>query len=142
MEDSEARALLTRAENVAVVGLSDKPERDSNEIARYLQSVGYRIIPVNPMVPSVLGERSFPSVAAIPPEIRIDIVDVFRRSDQVGPVVEEAVDRRVPLVWLQLGVESADAAARAKSAGIGYVEDRCIMVEHRRLGIPPRERPS
>jgi len=136
--DAELRDVLSRARTIAVVGLSDKPERDSNEVARYLQAQGYRIVPVNPMVPEVLGERSYPSLAAIPSEIRVDIADVFRRSDQVPPVVDEAVARRVPVIWMQLGVEHADSAAKARASGATVYENLCIMVQHRRLRIPPK----
>ena len=139
-DDDRVREILTRAETIAVVGLSDKPERDSNEVARYLQAVGYRIVPVNPTVPDVLGERSYPGLTAIPPEVRIDIVDVFRRSDQVVPVVAEAIARRVPTVWLQLGVANAEAEALARNAPVAYFENRCLMVDHRRLRIPPKRR--
>ncbi|MFI5415531.1 MAG: CoA-binding protein [Candidatus Lutacidiplasmatales archaeon] len=142
-DDARVRDILTRAETIAVVGLSDKPERDSNEIARYLQSVGYRIVPVNPLLPQVLGEPAFPSLSAIPPDVRVDIADVFRRSDQVVPIVQEAIDRRIPTVWLQLGVANAEAAARAGAAGsLAYFENRCIMVEHRRLKVPAKRRPA
>ncbi|HXQ94362.1 MAG TPA: CoA-binding protein [Thermoplasmata archaeon] len=137
-EDLRMRDILTRAETIAVVGLSDKPERDSHQIARYLQSVGYRVVPVNPMLTEVLGERSYPDVHSVPSEIRIDIVDVFRKSDQVGPVVGEAIDRRVPTVWMQLGVTNPEAAAKARSAGLVCYEDLCIMVQHRRLKVPPK----
>ena len=135
--DAELRNVLSRARTIAVVGLSDKPERDSNEVARYLQSQGYRIVPVNPMLSEVLGERSFPSLSAIPPEVGVDIVDVFRRSDQVPPVVEEALARGVKVVWMQLGVEHAEAAAKARTAGVTVYENLCIMVQHRRLHIAP-----
>ncbi|MGD0587561.1 MAG: CoA-binding protein [Thermoplasmata archaeon] len=131
--DSELRDVLGRSKTIAVVGLSDKPERDSNEVARYLQSQGYRIIPVNPMLTEVLGERAYPTLAAIPTETRIDIVDVFRRSDQVPPVVDEAIARAAPVVWMQLGVENAEAAANARAAGLTVFENLCIMVQHRRL---------
>ena len=135
--DEEMRDVLTNARTIAIVGLSDKPERDSNEVARYLKSQGYRILPVNPMITSVLAERSYPSLSAIPRDLAIDIVDVFRRSDQVPPIVDAAIARHPRVVWMQLGVEHAAAAARARSAGILVYEDRCIMVEHRRLQIPP-----
>jgi len=131
--DSELRDVLARATTIAVVGLSDKPERDSNEVARYLQSAGYRIVPVNPMLTEVLGEKAYPSVAAIPPDVRVDIVDVFRRSDQVPPVVDEAIARGAKVVWMQLGVENAPAAAKARAAGVTVFENLCIMVQHRRL---------
>jgi len=135
--DEEVRALLTRARTIAIVGLSDKPDRDSNEVARYLIGQGYRIVPVNPTVPEILGARSYPSLSAIPSDVRIDVVDIFRRSDQVPPVVDEAIARRAPAVWMQLGVEHAGAAARARAAGAVVLENRCIMVDHRRLKIPP-----
>lgn len=133
----ELRAILSRARTIAVVGLSDKPERDSNEVARYLQAQGYRVVPVNPTIPEVLGERSYPSVAAIPPDVHLDIVDIFRRSDQVPPVVEEALARGVRTIWMQLGVEHPEAAARARGTGATVIENHCIMVEHRSLGLPP-----
>ncbi len=137
LSDRELTEVLSRARTIAVVGLSDKPERDSNEVARYLQSVGFRIVPVNPMLPRALGETSYPSVAAIPSDIPIDIVDIFRRSDQVPPVVDDSVRRGAKVLWMQLGVEHAEAAARARVAGATVIENRCIMVEHRRLRIPP-----
>ena len=139
--ESELRSILTHARTIAVVGLSDKPERDSNEVARYLQRQGYRIVPVNPMLTEILGQRAYPSVAAIPAEVPVDIVDIFRRSDQVPPVVDEAIARGAKVVWMQIGVEHPEAAARARAAGATVVQNQCIMVEHRSLGIPavPRE---
>jgi len=138
--DATLHDVLARARTIAVVGLSDKPERDSNEVARYLQSVGYRVVPVNPMLSEVLGERAYPSLAAIPPEVTVDIVDIFRRSDQVPTVVDEAIARGAPVVWMQLGVEHAEAAAKARAAGITVFENLCIMVQHRRLraSLPSR----
>ncbi len=131
--DAELRDVLGQARTIAVVGLSDKPDRDSNEVARYLQAQGYRIVPVNPMLSEVLGEKAYPSVSAIPPDVRVDIVDIFRRSDQVPPVVAEAITRGVNVVWMQLGVENAEATAKARGAGVTVVENLCIMVQHRRL---------
>jgi uncharacterized protein len=136
--DATLREILTRARTIAVVGLSDKPERDSNEVSRYLQSQGYRIIPVNPMIPEVLGEKSYASLSQIPENIRVDIADVFRRSDQVPPVVDEAIARRIPTVWMQLGVEHAPAASKARAQGMTVIENLCIMQTHRRLGMGPR----
>jgi predicted CoA-binding protein len=135
--DEVLRGLLERARTIAVVGLSDKPERDSNEVARYLQGQGYRIIPVNPGVSEVLGEKSYPSLLAIPASERLDIVDVFRRSDQVGPIVDEALVRDAGAIWMQLGVENAPAAAAAEARAVPVVQDLCIMVVHRRLHIGP-----
>lgn len=136
-DDREIREVLTRARNIAIVGLSDKPERDSNEIARYLQSQGYRIIPVNPLVPSILGETSYPSVSAIPESTLVDLVLIFRKSDQVPPIAEEAIQRGVPAVWMQLGIENAEAAASVRGSGGVAFENLCIMTQHRRLGISP-----
>jgi uncharacterized protein len=138
--DVELRDVLGHARTIAVVGLSDKPERDSNEVARYLQTQGYRIVPVNPMLTEVLGEKSYPTLSAIPPDVKVDIVDVFRRSDQVPPVVDEAIARGDKVVWMQLGVEHPAAAAKARAAGLTVVENLCIMVQHRRLrgSLPPR----
>ncbi|HTT34975.1 MAG TPA: CoA-binding protein [Thermoplasmata archaeon] len=138
VSDDAIRAVLERARTIAVVGLSDKPERDSNEVARYLKAQGYRVVPVNPILSEVLGERSYPSLAAIPAGTPIDIVDIFRRSDQVPPVVDEALARGVGFVWMQLGVENPAAAAAAAARGVPVVMDRCIMQEHRRLRIAPK----
>jgi len=138
--DADLRGVLSTARTIAVVGLSDKPDRDSNEVARYLQSQGYRIVPVNPMLTEVLGEKAYPSLSAVPPDVKVDIVDVFRRSDQVPPIVDEAIARGDKVVWMQLGVENAAAAAKARAAGLTVFEDLCIMVQHRRLrgSLPPR----
>jgi uncharacterized protein len=136
-DDREIREVLTRARNIAIVGLSDKPDRDSNEVGRYLQSQGYRIIPVNPNLPSVLGETSYPSIAAIPESTLVDVVVIFRHSDQVPPIAEEAMARGVPAVWMQLGIENPEAAANIRSSGGVAFENLCIMTQHRRLGISP-----
>lgn len=135
--DEELRAILTGARTVAVVGLSDNPERDSNQVARYLQGQGYRIVPVNPAVPELLGERSYPSLAAIPAGVRVDVAVVFRRSDAVPAIVDEAIARGIPTVWMQLGVEHAAAAANARAHGLRVVENTCSMATHRRLRLPP-----
>ena len=138
LDETVTRDILTRARTIAVVGLSDKAERDSNEVARYLMSKGYRVIPVNPMLPEILGERSYPSLSAVPESIPIDIVDIFRRSDRVPPIVEEALARKIPTIWLQLGVESPEAAAKARAGVTHFYQNTCIMQDHRRLGIPAR----
>lgn len=135
--DAELREVLSRARTVAVVGLSEKPDRDSNEVARYLRSQGYRVVPVNPMVPEILGERSYPSLSAIPREVRVDIADVFRRSDQAPAIAQEALRRGIKVVWMQLGVDSPEAASIVRDAGGIAVENLCIMGQHRRLGLAP-----
>ena len=127
------RRLLTDARTIAVVGLSNNPDKDSHRVARYLQDHGYRIIPVNPTALEILGEKAYASLPDIPPEISIDIVDIFRKAEDVGPVVDEAVKRRPKTVWMQLGIVNGEAAAAARKAGIPVVMDKCIMVEHARL---------
>jgi len=131
VNDREIRQLLETSKIIAVVGLSDKPERDSYRVAEYLQRQGYRIIPVNPTVDAVLGEKSYASVSDIPASV--DIVDIFRRSDAVGPVVEDAIAAGARAVWMQLGIENEEAAQAAEAAGLQVVMDRCIKIEHARL---------
>jgi uncharacterized protein len=135
--DAETRNLLSRARTIAVVGLSDRTDRDSNQIARYLLSQGYDVLPVNPNVTEVLGHRSFASLRDIPSDRRIDIADIFRRSALVGPVVEDAIARGVGAIWMQLGVQNEEAAAAAQTHGIPVYQNLCIMQEHRRLHIGP-----
>jgi len=127
------RALLREARTVAVVGLSPKPERPSHGVARYLQRAGYRIVPVNPGHDEILGERSYRTLADAARDHAIDIVDVFRRSEHAGAVVDEAIAIRPKLVWLQLGVVDEAARARAEGAGISIVMDRCLAIDHRQL---------
>jgi len=129
------RALLEDATVVAVVGLSADPARPSHGVARYLQRVGYRIVPVNPNLTTVLGERAYPSLTHAAAEQRIDVVDVFRRSAFAGAVVDEAIAAQARLIWLQQGVVDPAAAARASAAGIPFVMDRCLAVDHQLLEV-------
>ncbi|MCI4319624.1 MAG: CoA-binding protein [Thermoplasmata archaeon] len=144
MEESDeaTRDLLTRARTIAVVGLSDNPERDSHGIAKFLQLQGYRIVPVNPKLTRVLGERAYPSLTAIPPPVKVDIVDIFRRSEEVESVVDAALQRGVGAVWMQLGVSNEPAAAKVRARGLPVYQNRCIMVEHRRLRVPSAGPPT
>ncbi|HEU0021525.1 MAG TPA: CoA-binding protein [Dehalococcoidia bacterium] len=112
---------LRNSKTIAVVGLSDNPERTSYRVARYLQDQGYRIIPVNPMISEVLGERSYPDLKSVPEPI--DMVDIFRRSELVPPVVDEAIEVGARYIWMQDGVTHPEAAARAEAAGIPVVMD-------------------
>jgi uncharacterized protein len=123
-----ADKILTSARTIAVVGLSPDPRRPSHGVARYLQRVGYRIIPVNPNLDEVLGVRAYPSLRQVPEPI--DVVDVFRRSEFVGPIVDDAIAIKASAVWLQDGVVDEDAAARARAAGLDVVMDDCIMRRH------------
>ena len=125
------RQILETAKTIAVVGLSDKPDRDSYRVAKYLQDHGYRIIPVNPLVDEVLGEKSYAAVTDIPEQV--DIVDVFRRSEATPPVAQEAIDAGAGTLWLQLGIANDEAASMAEAAGLQVVMDSCIKVEHAHL---------
>ncbi len=126
----EITELLKRAKTIAVVGLSDSPLRPSHGVAAYMQSQGYRIIPVNPTIKGALGEKAVGSLSDI--REKIDIVDVFRRPEGVPEVVDEAIKLGVPAIWLQEGVIHEDAAAKARQAGMFVVMDKCILKEHRR----------
>ncbi len=127
MEEIAAR-ILTEFRRVAVVGISDRSERDSYRVAAYLKRAGYTIIPVNPNVATVLGERCWPSLEAAPKPI--EVVDVFRRSELVDPVVDEAIRVGARAVWMQDGVVNEAAAARARAAGLLVVMDRCMLRDH------------
>ncbi|CAN5552684.1 CoA-binding protein [soil metagenome] len=130
--DEEIKTLLQEARNVAVVGLSDKPYRTSHAIARALQDFGYRIFPVNPNLNGpVLGEKSYSTVAEI--EEQIDIVNVFRRSETVSPVAEDAVASGSKALWMQLGVINSAVADHATENGLTVVMDRCIKVDYANL---------
>ena len=134
-EDEAVRNLLRGARTIAVVGLSPNMQRPSNSVARYLQRSGYTIVPVNPGHTEILGETSYPSLSDAAREHAIDIVDVFRRSELAGAVVDEAIALRPApkLIWLQLGVVDSAAQARAARAGIPFVQDHCIAIEHSHL---------
>jgi uncharacterized protein len=133
MADDKALAdLLRSAKTIAVVGLSSKPTRASFGVSRFLQRHGYRVIPVNPNEQEVLGERAYPSLKDVPDEI--DIVDIFRRSSNVPPIVDDALQLRgIRCIWMQEGVVNREAAKKAESAGIPVVMDRCILKELARL---------
>jgi predicted CoA-binding protein len=128
----EVRRMLRDAKTIAVVGLSEKPGRDSHRIAVYLREHGYRVIPVNPSLRGeVLGEKVYPDLASVP--VPIDIVDVFRRVDAIPAVVDEAIAVGAKAVWMQLGLAHNESAEKARAAGLKVVQNKCIMVEHRHL---------
>ena len=124
--------ILSEAKTVAVVGISDKPERPSNAVARYLQGRGYRIIPVNPLLTEVLGEKAYKSLSDIP--AKVDLVDVFRKSEDVPPIAEEAIRIGARFFWMQEGVVSENARDRLERAGIPVVMDLCIKKEIAKRG--------
>jgi hypothetical protein len=122
--------ILRVAKTIAVVGLSSNPMRASHGVAEYLKAAGYRIIPVNPNETEVLGERAYARLEDVPEPV--DIVDVFRRAEEVPAVAESAIGIGAKVLWMQLGIENAEAAERARAAGLVVVEDSCLMVEHKR----------
>ena len=122
--------IIETCKTVAVVGLSPRPNRDSYAVAQYLQSQGYRIIPVNPSVEEVLGEKSYPDLKSIPEPV--DVVDVFRRPEEVLSLVEQAVQIGARAVWMQIGVVNQEAAALARAAGLMVVMDMCLECEVRK----------
>ena len=121
--------LLARARTIAVVGLSNRPVRPSHGVALYMQTQGYRIIPVNPTISQALGERSYPSLLDVPE--KIDIVNIFRRPEFVEEIVEQAIQLKIPAVWMQEEVIHQKAAQEAEKAGLFVVMDLCILKEHR-----------
>jgi len=123
--------VLTQSRTIAVVGLSDNPMRASHGVSAYMQAQGYRIIPVNPHCDFVLGEKAYPSLLDVPE--KIDIVNIFRRSEFVPPIVDQAIQLKVPAIWMQETVIHEQAAQKARATGIFVVMDECILKEHRKL---------
>jgi predicted CoA-binding protein len=132
--DSELKELMTNASTIAVVGASSNPEKSSYGIMRKLQSVGYKVIPVNPRETEVLGERAYASLIDVP--VPVDIVDVFRRSEDTPPVADEAVKIGAKVLWLQSGISNEDAATRAVAGGLTVVMNSCLGTMHAVLRVP------
>jgi len=127
----ELRSILAAAKTIAVVGISDKTDRPGHAIPAYLQEQGYRIIPVNPRLSEVLGEQTYASLLEIPGPV--DVVEIFRRAEDVPPVVEDAIAIGARVVWMQTGIVNEEAAARARAAGLSVVMDTCMGATHRLL---------
>ena len=128
-ESDPIRDLLTRAKTIAVVGLSDSPLRPSHGVSAYMQAQGYKIVPVNPKISEALGERSYPSLLDVPD--KIDIVNIFRRREFVEEIVEQAIQLKIPAVWMQEEVINQRAAEKARKAGMFVAMDLCILKEHK-----------
>jgi predicted CoA-binding protein len=131
--DEVVREILSRRRSIAVVGCSPDPGRDSHHVAELLIEKGHEVFPVNPLVERVLGRVCYPDLGSIPGGV--EMVDIFRRSEHVGPIVDEAIGLGARIIWMQLGVIDEAAAARAVSAGLEVVMDRCPAIEYRRLRI-------
>jgi predicted CoA-binding protein len=135
----DAEAVLRSARRIAVVGVSERPERPSHYVAQYLIDMGYEVVPVNPGLARVLERPCYPDLRSVPAPI--DLVDVFRRSELVPPVVAEAIAVGAKAIWMQDGVVHEEAAALARAAGLTVVMNRCVLRDHRALGLPPRVEP-
>ena len=134
----ELRRILGSCKTIAVVGLSPQWHRPSFFAAKYMQAHGYRIVPVNPAATEILGERCYPSVteaakALLKDSVTIDMVDCFRRTEDIGPIADEAIAIGAKCLWQQIGVKNEEAAAKARAAGLETVMDRCVKIEHARL---------
>jgi predicted CoA-binding protein len=128
---STEHQILQESRVVAMVGLSDNPLRPSHRVASYLQNHGYRVIPVNPSLSEFLGEKAYPDVASIP--FPVDVVDIFRKAEDVPPIVEQAIAKRAKAVWMQEGIVNEEAAALARRAGLKVVMNHCMLREHSRM---------
>ena len=117
--------------NIAVVGISDNPERPSYDVASFLEEHGYNIIPVNPTLTEWKGKKCYPDLKSIP--VKVDVVDIFRRPEAIPPIVDEAITIKAKAVWMQLGIVNEEAAAKARAAGIEVVMDKCMKIEYNRL---------
>jgi uncharacterized protein len=130
-DEGAAAQLLKSAKTVAVVGISDKEDRDSNRVAKYLKNHGYKIIPVNPKLKDVLDEPCYPDLKSVPEHI--DVVDIFRSTDAIPSIVDEAIAVKAGSVWMQLGLAHNEAAEKARQAGLSVVMNRCMKIDHAHL---------
>lgn len=131
MDNFELKEILKSTKTIASVGLSSNPDKESYSIMEYLQQQGYKIIPVNPTATEILGEKAYPDLASVP--VKVDVVQVFRRSEDVPPVVEEAIKIGAKVIWMQVGIEHEESARKAQAAGLKVVMNACMRVAHRML---------
>jgi len=126
--DEEIVNILKNVKTIAIVGISEKPDRDSHQVARYLKDHGYKIIPVNPKYEQVLGEKCYPDLKSIPEPV--DVVDIFRKPEAIPPIVDDAISIGAKVVWMQLGLAHNESAEKARKAGLEVVMSKCIKIEH------------
>jgi len=131
MNDTQMRELFQTVRTIATVGYSTNPERPGSYVPEYLMRKGYRVIPVNPMLQDALGEKAYPDLLAIPE--KVDVVQIFRRPEDVPALVEQAIQIGAKYVWMQIGAANKDAAQKAQAAGLLVAMDKCMMIEHKRL---------
>lgn len=134
--ESDLKEILTSAKTIASVGLSTNPEKDSYRVVSYLKEQGYRVIPVNPTATEILGEKAYPDLVSVPEQV--DIVQVFRKPEDVPPVVDDAIRAGAKVVWMQEGIVHEEAAQKARDAGLQVVMDACMRATHRRMMIGPK----
>jgi uncharacterized protein len=129
--ETDIKRILQSSKTIAVVGLSDKPERDSYHVAAYLKDHGYTIIPVNPAKTEILGEKSYSDLSSIP--FPVDIVDIFRNIEAIPDIVDEAIKIKAKVVWMQLGLAHNESARKAREAGLVAVQSKCLQIEHAKM---------
>lgn len=134
--ESDLKEILTSAKTIASVGLSTNPEKDSYRVVSYLKEQGYRVIPVNPTATEILGAKAYPDLVSVPEQV--DIVQVFRKPEDVPPVVDDAIRAGAKVVWMQEGIVHEEAAQKARDAGLQVVMDACMRATHRRMMIGPK----
>jgi predicted CoA-binding protein len=130
LEDEGIKRILENSRTIAVVGLSTDPEKDSHQVAKYLQEHGYRIVPVNPKADEILGEKCYPSLKEIP--LSVDVADIFRKIEAIPAIVDEAIAIGAKVVWMQLGLAENQSARKAMAAGLQVVMNKCLKIEHSR----------
>ncbi len=139
MSPDQVKQILLDTKTIAVVGMSSRADRPSNDVPKYLKEHGYRIVPINPNAQEILGEKAYPNLLAIPPELKIDTVQIFLRSEEVLPVVQDAIKIGAKAIWMQEGVRNEQAAVRAEEAGLLVVQDRCMRAAHRFFFAEPKK---
>ncbi|TAH51294.1 MAG: CoA-binding protein [Chloroflexota bacterium] len=139
MSPDQVKQILLDTKTIAVVGMSSRADRPSNDVPKYLKEHGYQIVPINPNAQEILGEKAYPNLLAIPPELKIDTVQIFLRSEEVLPVVQDAIKIGAKAIWMQEGVRNEQAAVRAEEAGLLVVQDRCMRAAHRFFFAEPKK---
>lgn len=131
MSPDQVKQILLDTKTIAVVGMSTQPNRPGQDVPKYLKEHGYKIVPINPKADEILGEKAYPNLRALPPDLHIDTVQIFLRSEDVPPIVEDAIKIGAKVIWMQEGVRNEAAAKRAQDAGLLVVQDRCMRAAHR-----------
>lgn len=139
MSPEQVKQILLDTKTIAVVGMSSRPDRPAHDVPKYLKEHGYKIVPVNPNATEILGEKAYPNLLAIPRTIQIDTVQIFVRSEEVPPIVKDAIAIGAKVIWMQEGIRNEQAAVRAEEAGLQVVQDRCMRAAHRFFFAEPKK---